>query len=426
MVKRLFILVPDEGVWHVGAGGSLTDVAVATDATPAEIAVAVSAEFARHGYGGQGVLLGVPSGWCLAAWISTEDLRRGDRDAMAYRLEEKLPLAAEAVAADFVTAPVGGRALGVCVTIDRVAPLVTALEAAGVVVQSISPLAMLAMQSRVARVAPAKSELVIWEDGGRAELFLLAEGMPVAWSLSAGRDDLELQRALLLAQFGEVERTTVVEQSESIRDTATRMAGAVLSGRVRPWVELRRGALSAGDRLRIYRRAINAALAMAAVFLIALTVSLVYRGWRYERLANSSDAALRADFRREFAGWAEPVSVAATISSERRRLEAAGASALPAEARRSALAVLRQVLSRVPGDRGFTIARATFNDTSVQLEGEANSQADVEPIVEAARSAGLEVPPAQMRKGAAGTWSFVVRGDRPAVATGPSEGRAEP
>jgi hypothetical protein len=428
MAKPSFILIPGRHIWRIGAADVLTDVPVAADATPAEIAAAVAPALARRGYAGQGILLALPSAWCLAASISTAGLRRGDRDAMLYRLEEKLPLAAEAIVAEFLPRPAGDTALGVCVATDRVAPLVSALESAGVIVQSISPLALLALQNRADRLAPAETELLIWPDADQTDLFVLIGGVPTAWSLSRGGDDLALHRNLLLAQFDEPERTTTPGPLELIAVAATAVAAPVLTGRTRPWFELRRGALSAGDALRAHRRALNAALAAAALLLIALSAAMVYRGFAYDRFADAADARLRDDFRRDFAGWPEPPSVAATIASERRRLQAAGASALPPEARRSALTTLRQVLSRVPADGRFTLARATFNDTSVQLEGDAKSQADVEPLVEAARAAGLEVPPAQTRKTAAGTWSFVVRGDTPAAASqaASAQGRAEP
>src|SRR5947209_18703807 len=55
------------------------------------------------GYAGQGVVLGVPSGACLCAPILSDDLPSKDRRrAMLYRLEEKIPLPAEEVVADFI------------------------------------------------------------------------------------------------------------------------------------------------------------------------------------------------------------------------------------------------------------------------------------------------------------------------------------
>src|SRR4051812_19728408 len=150
-----FVIFAGEETWRVTAPGAADDLRFDREAAPKSIAAAVAAKLRGRGYQGEGVLLALPSAWCLAAQVSLADLPRHDRSAMAFRLEEKLPLAAENFTADFVTA--GDRALGVCVANDKVKPLVEALENAGVVVQSVAPAAMLALQSR----APADS-VVLW------------------------------------------------------------------------------------------------------------------------------------------------------------------------------------------------------------------------------------------------------------------------
>jgi hypothetical protein len=227
-----------------------------------------------------------------------------------------------------------------------------------------------------------------------------------------------LEDDLLCARLGE----PAARANETLDMEAASVASAdeILRGRASPWVELRRGPIAAGDRLRASRRPLNAVLAAAAVLLLAVTAALVYRGWQYSRLAESYDARLRADFTATFPGWPEQANVRAVVASERSKVDASGAHALPAEARESALAILHTVLKSVPADAAITLTRATFNDTSIQLEGDARSQADVEPLAAAARSAGLEVPPAQTRKTASGMWSFVVRGDKPKAATSQS------
>src|SRR5688572_5117402 len=148
MPKPSFILIPGDSIWRVGnSAGTLTDLPIPTDVTAPEIAAAVHDELRRQAYPGDGVLLAIPSHWCLAARIPLAGLPPRDRDAMLYRLEEKLPLAAEAVTADFIPDATNENALGVCIPNDRAAPLVDALEAAGVAIQSISPLALLALQA---------------------------------------------------------------------------------------------------------------------------------------------------------------------------------------------------------------------------------------------------------------------------------------
>src|SRR4051794_36802733 len=120
-----FVILPAPGAWHVGpAAGPLSDVPAAPDAAPDELARAAADALRAAGYAGQGVAVAVPSAWCLCAAVRTDDLPpRNWRQAMAYRLEERLPVSAEDVVADFVPAADGGEALGVCVEKKTVAPL---------------------------------------------------------------------------------------------------------------------------------------------------------------------------------------------------------------------------------------------------------------------------------------------------------------
>ena len=111
-----------------------------------ETADAVAAALKTAGYRFEPVLLAIPSHWCLCASVTTAGLPRKERRrAMIYRLEEKLPLAAEDVVADFLpAAPACDQNLGVCVQKQTVATLVDALEAKGVAIASICPAALLA------------------------------------------------------------------------------------------------------------------------------------------------------------------------------------------------------------------------------------------------------------------------------------------
>src|SRR5262245_35818705 len=118
MSARSFILLADGAQWRVAAVSAPGEVewidrsidgAAAVEIVAEEISEALS----RAGYRGGGVSLLIDSANCLAASISTVDLPRQDRRSLIYRLEEKLPLSAEEVVADFAIGD--GRALGVAV-----------------------------------------------------------------------------------------------------------------------------------------------------------------------------------------------------------------------------------------------------------------------------------------------------------------------
>src|SRR5258706_8319770 len=144
MSPRTTILIAGEESWRIASAGAVDALRIERETPPKEIAAAVATKLRERQSQGEGVLLALPSSWCLAASISTQGLPRHDRAAMRFRLEEKLPLAAEAFTADFIEHDAS--AVGVCVMNERIVPIVEALEAAGVVVQSVSPAALLAAQ----------------------------------------------------------------------------------------------------------------------------------------------------------------------------------------------------------------------------------------------------------------------------------------
>src|SRR5687768_5808645 len=80
------------------------DIELPSTTTPDQTAEAVAVALGSLGHrAGNEVLLALPSDWCLSAGIEISDLPKKDRrHAMLYRLEEKLPLAAEEFTADFV------------------------------------------------------------------------------------------------------------------------------------------------------------------------------------------------------------------------------------------------------------------------------------------------------------------------------------
>src|SRR5260221_749354 len=104
MATTSYILFPHGRTWQIASVGgghvAFADMlppggAREETVAPHAIAQRVAEELRRMGYVGQGVLLAVGSDECLAAAIDTAGLPRGDRKAMLYRLEEKLPVAAE-------------------------------------------------------------------------------------------------------------------------------------------------------------------------------------------------------------------------------------------------------------------------------------------------------------------------------------------
>src|SRR3954470_5330048 len=208
MPQRTTILFASDQTWRIASAGAVDEVRVEREASAKEIAATVAAKLRERQYGGEGVLLALPSSWCLAASISTEGLPRHDRAAMRFRLEEKLPLAAEAFTADFVEHH--ETALGVCAINERIMPLVEALETAGVVVQSVSPAAMLAAQQY--RWGGSETKVLLWREGESINLITRAGDGPGRWSLTADQPDaVRFELDVLVAELGGPLHVTAID-----------------------------------------------------------------------------------------------------------------------------------------------------------------------------------------------------------------------
>src|SRR5947208_16541755 len=109
MSATTFILFPHGPTWQIATvtGGRVAFhdmLPPEGDMSARDVAQHLAEEFRRLGYTGQPVMLALASADCLAATIDVAGLPRSDRKAMLYRLEEKLPVAAESVVADFAVA----------------------------------------------------------------------------------------------------------------------------------------------------------------------------------------------------------------------------------------------------------------------------------------------------------------------------------
>ena len=383
---------------HIFFRPSAAPLAVQVDDAhaPAAVAARVKTELAAAGHQGELILLGVPSAWCLAASVSTDGIAPHDRQALVFRFEEMIPLAAEDVVADFVHAE--AFALGVCVRIDRLAPLVDALEAAGVHVQSISPTALLS--------ADGADGIVLVRESEQTSVLLVTRGMLTSWALV---ESAEAERAIAIASM----RFDAPPAVRTIDQLDEHAADRILAGTKPPLIELRRGALAARDRMRAYRRPLNAALAAAAVLLLVIAGTLLLKAHRYTTQEREDQAELASAFEKSFPGWALPPNVTAVIQSEHRKIGGRSNGALPAEVNESALRTMHRVLDKLPTDIPIHLEHMMFTDNSFELAGRLKSYEDADKLAGAARSAGLSVVPPQTRRESDGTWSFTLHAERP-------------
>jgi hypothetical protein len=388
-----------------------------------EVPLDVPATLHAPGEHGRSVVMALPSTWCLAATIDTAGLPRNDRRAGVYRLEDKLPIAAEDITADFVWH--ASSALGVCVKTNRLTDRIAALESAGVAVQTIAPAALLAAQA--AGASGCCVLLIGGEDG--VDVVATEGGLPLAWAWTAADlDDIKLQIDLVSTHLAAAPRIVAIAVNDvilngltdgtgrrlattldhSVPDLIDETARSILEGRTKPWIDLRRGALAPPDRARACRRALNFALASAIALLLAIAAASFIRGARYQSAARRAEFAMVAEFGRRFPGWPVPANVRAVVESEARR-RASGAAESPDG---SALTPLRAVLGAIPVGLAVSLETMSFDAYTFEFSGRVNDQSDLQSLATAARAAGYEVPPALTRREPDGTWSFTLSGTK--------------
>lgn len=411
------------------------DVATGSKGSAVQIATDVSAALRAAGHAGEPVLLAVPSSWCFSASVETADLPKNDRKAMLYRLEEKLPLAAEGMVADFV-ARAGGKAVGVCARLEVLRPIVEALEAAQVPVQSVTPAALLVGQHLLS-ANNASVELLLCQDGGGPEgidAIATESETLVNWAVTPPDvSDLQLHLGFLSMTLPAVpklsgcglERGFVesVERALSVRvpvaeapawEVAVLAGAEVLHGGRRPWVEFRRGPLAIRDALRLHRKPLNAALAAAVLLAMSVAAILLVRAQRYAAVEASANQEMADAFREQFPGWEVPGNVRLIVESEHRKAAAASRGAGTDDRRaRSALKTFLDLLGRLPAEGRIAISRMSFEEGAFELEGQVRSYEQLDGIAAAARKSGMEVAAPESHKNAAGFWDFTLRGTAP-------------
>jgi hypothetical protein len=398
--------------------GEAVTIPVPADQSSAETAEAVRQALDAAGCAGRDVVLAIASASCLCAPIRAHDLPAKDRRrALLYRLEEKVPVSAEDVVAEFVSTSDG--ALGVCALRTELAPLVEALEQRGVPVAAVCPISLLAMRHLldiVQETTPSDGsasnlhDAIVMGRDGAIELLLLEQGRPCGWCVFS-HDPKELLLHLKLESFNgrppprrvlavglpaEVSSALsaglgagVIDSRPSpANDDAAAMAARILSRRVEPWVNLR-GDLGAHDRLRPVRGPLRYAVAAVSLCLISACAAMLWRAVRYDRLAARYADEQREIFRQTFPKQPEPPDVRSRLDSEERGLKGlSGDSSSAPPPPVPGLAALRDLLACLPEDVRFRVLELRLDGSSFALDGQVHSHGDADAIAAALRANG--------------------------------------
>lgn len=456
-MKEQFTLFVGEGAWRVAVvrdrQATIHPLTMAPDAS-----LAIRVETARQqlgtlGHTGQPVMLAIPSTWCLCATISTENLERSGRHrAMAFRLEEHLPLSAEEAVTDFLDLG-GSTALGVCARLSHLQSLVSALESAGIPVRHISPAALLAAGWVIGQHPEIDAVLDRCEEGEGADsagydLIELTRQRPTHWWWLASDDGATRERLqnlaaeregkLRLATVGLDETSLGLDRGmagiehvpmRSVDDdqAAALHAAGILDGTAAPWIDFRRDQLAAPDSFQIYRRPLAWLAAAAVLLLVGLIAITQWRGRQYEALGLEY-ADKQADvFKSAMPNQRVPISIKARLLSEKQRLSGLGGKGTGDESTGdletdSALIHLRALLASLPQDVRCRILDLTIQPDLIRIDGQAQSHVDAERITAALRDTGLfevEPPKTQALKDRGVSFAFTAKPrEAPAQAKG--------
>ncbi len=501
MANQRWAILVTESTWRIVASGGTTvntypvepDGADPAATTPPNItshgpvpteqegiaqrASLAAALLEKNGYSGQPLTLSIPSTWCMAAAISTEGLPRSGatrRQAMVFRLEEQLPVAAEDMVADFIqrrTTP-GQQTLGVAVLTQRLLPLVNALEAHQVRVGTICPTALYCLQTLVDAPSPdqdpGQDQILVLSEPEYFDVLHCREGQLVAWHVASDistdergatpqhsdptpnltSDLLRLLRSHvlhcrsqpLLTLFGG--DTTLAERISADLglpvkhdegwSTDNAVAAAVKrmdtsNDHSAMVVNLRRDALDSGDALRHIRTPLKALVSTSLLLGLVLIAAMGWRSYRYDQHARNQIEHQQQIFLTLYPGQGVPINVRIHLESELRRLRGisggGGGGGLPM--RDSALVCFYEALRRLPTDLRYQLLELRFDGAEVYFEGLARSHGDATQIAGAMRRQNgfaVDAPRSEQLKDGSVAFTLVGRLQPVAPASGNTPG----
>lgn len=416
--------------------------------SPTDKADLVAQLLRQLGYRSEPVVLAVPSEWCLAASIVTDDLPDKSRQqAMCYRLEEQLPVASENFVADFIAGD--GSALGIAVPTARLTQLIDDLERRGISIEVICPTVLLAASAALAECVDTCQAIVMGHEHD-AQLFWYEKGTMRHWHVTPINPTVIASRLRSWAEslagpltvrcinlpdecaecvaggLAESDFNCTVTQTElpPIFELAAVGAWNIAYGE-RPIVNLRRDTLAVADRMRRIRAPVFTAFAAAIALLLTLSAVLFVRAQHYQHVAEELHSRTATLFEELFD---EPAPNGIRLRMESRLREMKGLrgvddrSTRPNHRPASALSILHKCLERMPTDLRFCILDIRVEPDGILLVGHARTHSDADRIAGSLRrDNAFRVDPPRTQNLKDGGVSFAVRCQLPSGAAEPEK-----
>lgn len=416
-----------QSAWRVACvdakGVRVAPVEVKDDSALSEKARAVARLIIELGGTGP-VVVAMPSEQCLCATIMTDGLGRGTRrQAMAYLLEEHLPLSAEESIADYVEHH--GRALGVSADSADLRQLIETFDAAELSVAHLCPAALLAAAHLSDQHPDAQGFLLdsyvkqgTSNANVHADLIEVHRKTPTRWRWLTDQAMLDEALEVCREQAGEspIQFVTNLDISQRagfdsvlIEDrtaaAAAYQGALLLAGEARAWIDLRREALAAPGRYQRYQKQVIALVTAAALFLLCASGAAYWRGMQYQQEADAIFTEQTDVFKEVFPDQPVRGGIRNRLVSEKRRLEGVGGQTTDSgiDGRESlqptsALAHLHAVLTALPNGPRYQVSEIVIEPGMIRLDGQAADSVIPETLAAAVRKTGsYQVDPPNAR-----------------------------
>ncbi len=436
MMTRAVIFLDDE-TWRIvltNAVDSDTDVIrVNGDIPEAGKADQVYEYLQQAGCLDRPVILALPSSWCAAGTVSLDDLPRKDRrEALAYRLEEVLPVAAEHFSADFIFHK--HEALGVCAIHEKIRPIVDAFEARNISIHTIVPAALLIAQAYSKDKQDSNANVLIWRHDDWCDVIMLDEKRQnaVGWSMLSDEPESVLLHLNMCALRNRTVRGVVLLDDQSspgvdysscvpeaiglnrVEDdpylAGTELADQILHGQVESWIDLKDETLGGVGWVKQIGKPFKAVLVATLLLLLCVNGALLWRAGQYDKLADDYRAKERAIYEDLHPGQAPPLAINMRLAGELRKHRGMQGQSESLPDPPATLSLLHDVLGKLPTEIRLRILELRIEDDQVYLDMQSRSQPDVAAIKNALDGGGIraEVMHADRLQGESGFGFMIV------------------
>ena len=376
---------------------------------PASVAKAVVGYLDNNGLSKSRLVFALDRDFCLCASFQTAVRNQAERE-LRFEFEEWLPISIEDATICLVRHK--ANVLGIAIQNDLWLPFFRQLEMDKVRVNSVVPLAFLALQAATKTIRNGEATASFTAQGS----VHLSEGIPTEWLtdrrlsvVDAGEHvEFELPDSLRTSVVHTNEQCAIID-SKTLASTAQRIANR----KTKPYAELRTGKLADPSEKKglEWIRAVAMLSGMLAIAVVAAV--LLWKAHQFRSISTEFRDEQVAIFKQTFPERKTPVGVRKHLVSEYRRLRgtSGGDGYVPRSPQVDEL--LFDILSWQPTELRFQFSEVRIEEGGFVISGAVRSHADAETIASALREKGYSVDLPSTRQLADGGVSFRIAGSRP-------------